>query len=266
MDFTLSANVEDIFLINVATAITATGNTLANVLVGNSYVNTLRGGAGDDTYFVDQTADFIDELANEGIDLVNSTATFILNANVENLTLIGADAINGTGNTLDNTLTGGTGNNSLTGGGGNDTLGGGQGSDTLNGGAGNTSYIFNRDDAVDTIIDTGGADILNFVGANVSYTQLWFKHTGNDLEIDIIGTDDGISKKDAVFIKDWYLSDANKVEKINSGDSYTLNSTDVERLVVAMSTLTPPSFGNTGLPPETFDALELTFFAAWKPS
>lgn len=259
-------NVEDIFLINVATATTATGNALDNVLTGNSFLNTLIGGDGNDTYFIDQTGDVITELANQGTDLVNSTATFILSTNVENLTLIGADAINATGNSLNNALNGGTGNNSIVGGGGNDTLAGGQGNDTLEGGIGDSAYVFIRDDALDTIIETGGVDILSFASADISYTQLWFKHTGNDLEIDIIGTDNGINKKDAVFIKDWYSSDSNKVETINSGDAYTLNSADVERLVQAMSLHTPPEFGNTGLPPETYDALELTFFGTWKPS
>jgi Ca2+-binding RTX toxin-like protein len=56
--------------------------------------------------------------------------TYTLGANVENLTLTGNAAINGTGNALDNVLTGNSGNNTLTGGAGNDTLIGGAGTDT----------------------------------------------------------------------------------------------------------------------------------------
>ena len=53
--------------------------------------------------------------------------TYTLGANVENLTLTGTTAINGTGNALDNVLTGNSANNTLTGGDGNDTLDGGAG-------------------------------------------------------------------------------------------------------------------------------------------
>src|SRR5207344_2212608 len=53
---------------------------------------------------------------------------------VENLTLLGSSAINGTGNTLANVITGNTGTNTLSGGDGNDSLVGGAGNDTLTGG------------------------------------------------------------------------------------------------------------------------------------
>ena len=56
------------------------------------------------------------------IDSVNSSVNFIPAANVENLTLTGAETINGTGNGLANTLNGNTANNLLIGDAGNDTL------------------------------------------------------------------------------------------------------------------------------------------------
>ena len=88
------------------------------------------GGAGNDTYVVDNTADVVTENPSEGTDLVQSSVTYTLAANVENLTLTGTTAINGTGNALDNVLTGNTAANTLTGGAGNDTLSGGTGADT----------------------------------------------------------------------------------------------------------------------------------------
>ena len=137
--YTLAANVENLTLTGT-TAINGTGNTLDNVLIGNSAANTLTGGAGNDTYVV-STGDTVVEAANAGTDTVQSDVTQTLAANVENLTLTGTTAINGTGNTLDNVLTGNSAANTLTGGTGNDTLNGGAGADTLVGGTGNDTYV-----------------------------------------------------------------------------------------------------------------------------
>ncbi|HCZ16815.1 MAG TPA: type I secretion protein, partial [Candidatus Accumulibacter sp.] len=78
--------------------------------------------AGNDTYVIDNTGDVVTENAGEGADLVRSSVSYTLTANVENLTLTGTSALNGTGNTLNNVLTGNSGNNVLSGGTGADTL------------------------------------------------------------------------------------------------------------------------------------------------
>ena len=61
---------------------------------------------------------------------MQSSVSYALGADVENLTLTGTGSINATGNTLANTLTGNAGNNILDGGAGNDTMIGGAGNDT----------------------------------------------------------------------------------------------------------------------------------------
>ena len=125
---TLASNVENLMLLG--TVANGMGNALSNTIIGNSAANTLDGGqgadtligaAGNDTYLVDSTADVVTELLNEGTDLVQASATYTLLANVENLTLTGSNAINGTGNGLNNVLTGNSAANVLTGGSGDDS-------------------------------------------------------------------------------------------------------------------------------------------------
>lgn len=149
VSYSLSAHVENLTLTG-STAINGTGNALNNVFTGNSANNVLTGGQGDDTYVV-TSGDTVIENANEGIDTIQANFTSTLGANVENLTLTGTSRINGTGNTLNNTLIGNTANNSLTGGAGDDRLDGGGGTDTLAGGAGDDYYVI--DDSRDSITE-----------------------------------------------------------------------------------------------------------------
>jgi Ca2+-binding RTX toxin-like protein len=157
--YTLPGEVENLTLTGI-TAINGTGNTVANIITGNTANNTLngstgadqlKGGTGNDTYVVDNTGDVVTELASGGTDLIQSSVTYTLPVEVENLTLTGITAINGTGNTVANIITGNTANNTLSGGAANDTLTGGLGAD---------SFIYNTSAAfatsavgVDTITD-----------------------------------------------------------------------------------------------------------------
>jgi Ca2+-binding RTX toxin-like protein len=180
---TLATNLENLDASNTSTSLfNLTGNTANNILTGNAANNildgstgtdTLIGGLGNDTYVIDSTTDIITELINGGTDLVQSSVTFSL-ANIaylENLTLIGSSAINGTGNTLDNTITGNTGANTLNGGDGNDFLYGGLGNDTLTGGAGVDHFVFNttlnatsnKDTITDFVSGTDKIDLENAI-------------------------------------------------------------------------------------------------------
>ena len=120
-----------------------TGDTKSNLLTGGAGNDTLRGwngadtmngGMGNDSYFVENAGDKVIEAANQGTDSVSSKVTYTLPVNVENLTLTGTLAINGTGNALANVIAGNTANNQLSGLAGNDTISGNGGNDILNGG------------------------------------------------------------------------------------------------------------------------------------
>ncbi|MBM6581019.1 right-handed parallel beta-helix repeat-containing protein [Microvirga sp. BT689] len=140
-----------------------------DTLTGSAGVDTMAGGKGDDTYIVNKDGDVVTEKPNEGTDHVFASAKHTLEANVENLTLTGAAAINGYGNELNNVLTGNAAANNLEGFGGADTIYGGGGTDTLQGGDGNDVYIV--DDAVDLIVEkaNGGLGGYDQVFASVSY-------------------------------------------------------------------------------------------------
>ena len=156
---TSGANVENLTFTGTA-ANTGTGNALNNTIIGNSGNDTLDGGAGndrlegkggDDVFIVDSLSDTVVENAGEGTDTVNASATFTLGANVENLTLTGSTAINGTGNGLANVITGNSNANNLQGLGGDDT------------------FVYNvSDSGSDTIGGGEGTDTLNLTGSNLT--------------------------------------------------------------------------------------------------
>jgi hypothetical protein len=126
------------------------------------------------------------ELAGGGVDTVSSAITTTLSANVENLTLTGLTAINGTGNADANSLVGNTAANVLDGRAGADTLSGGQGNDTY--------VVDNIGDVVVEALNQGTdlvqAGVNHTLAANVenlTLTGTAVEGTGNTLVNVIVG-------------------------------------------------------------------------------
>ncbi|MBZ9674045.1 beta strand repeat-containing protein [Mesorhizobium sp. ES1-3] len=176
---------------------TLNGGAGDDLLDGGTGADIMKGNAGNDTYIVDDAGDQVIEAASEGTDTVLSSVTYtISDADVENLTLTGMAAINGTGNSSNNILTGNAAANLLNGGAGNDTLYGGAGNDVFigmtgndtiyagtgndyaNGGDGDDQFVFQRGDGNDTIDDeldavtTASSDITAASALGVSATGI----------------------------------------------------------------------------------------------
>lgn len=135
-----------------------TGGAGNDTLDGKAGIDAMLGGLGNDSYVADNTGDVVTENSAEGTDKISSKVTYTLPVNVENLTLTGALAIDGTGNNLANTIIGNTAANVLNGDTGNDKLDGGTGANTLTGGAGKDIFKFTTTGHVDMITDFIVAD------------------------------------------------------------------------------------------------------------
>lgn len=177
-DFTLPDNVETLLLgfLIFNKPLIGTGNALDNLIVGNTGNNTLNGmlgadvligDAGDDTFIVDDAAETV--LDASGLDIIHSSINWDLNdsTGVENLLLIGAAAINGTGDAGVNTITGNAAANILDGQDGDDTLNGMGGADAMIGGKGEDVFIV--DNAADTITEVAGEGVADHAQASASF-------------------------------------------------------------------------------------------------
>ena len=158
---TSTSHVENLTLTGTGNT-NATGNGLVNILTGTSGDNILNGGTkadtmigglGSDTYYVDNVGDICTEANVAGTDTVIASVSYVLGSSsyVERLTLSGSGNLNATGNNIVNVITGNAGNNVIDGRGGADTMIGGGGNDTY--------YVDNSGDIV-TEASGQGIDII----------------------------------------------------------------------------------------------------------
>ncbi|NML27864.1 calcium-binding protein [Zoogloea dura] len=199
---------------------TLDGGAGDDLLDGGEGSDLLTGGAGNDTYVVDLAGDVITELAAGGTDTVQASLTYTLGAQLENLTLTGGSALNGTGNALANILIGNANNNTLDGMGGNDTL---------CGGAGNNTYLFGKGDGNDliTAFDDATAGKLNTLlfKSGVTTDDVSLGRSDGDLVITLRGTNDSVTVQD-FFKEDSSANSRNPVQQIqfSGGPTWDLST------------------------------------------
>ena len=165
---------------------------------------------------------------------------------------------------IGNTVTiDGSGTNQVTANGGFNLITAGAGADTLIASGQNNEVIAG---AGQTTIDNGSAaatgpsNELTFL-PGIATDQLWFLQSGNDLRIDVMGTEDEVT------IANWFGSVGNTLNDIATSDGSQIDS-QISQLVQAMATFEtnnpgfdPTAAGNSVVPNDP--TLQTALAAAW---
>ena len=171
-----------------------TGDLRDNLINGLGGNDVIDGAAGNDTIFT-----------GAGSDIVNGGA--------------GEDIISGQSGF--NMLNGDAGDDKIFGGTGQDFINGGEGNDIMSGGAGTDRFIFNTDFGNDRISDfTQGEDLIEFEGTGLTFADLIFTQSGNNV---IISTSAGtIAISNSVVadfdVTDFVFDDPMMMIMVDSGD------------------------------------------------
>ncbi len=197
-----------------------------DIIDGGTGADTMIGGTGNDTYVVENMDDAITENASEGIDEVQSSLSYTLGANIENLFLTGNDAVNGSGNELDNVLIGNSADNVVSGGAGNDTIAGGTGNDTLYGEAGDDTYIYNIGDGLDHIHDSAGNDTLT-MGEGLDFDHTVIRLDSSNVHLRLLDSEYNETSQGVYITRNYDGSISVETISFVNGDSY-----DMSQLVV----------------------------------
>lgn len=98
-------------------------------------------------------------------------------------------------------------------------------------------------------------DALQFMNG-ISVDQLWFSQSGNTLVASVIGTHQEID------VNNWFEGGTNQLQ-IKSGDGHALVNSQLDNLINAMATMTPPAMGQTTLSQDQMTQLKPSLDAAW---
>jgi Ca2+-binding RTX toxin-like protein len=257
---TLSGGAGDDVLFAGAAGSVLSGDAGNDILAGQNGRDTLMGGAGNDLILGgggEDTVSYAYLAAGITLSVLSGGSTTVFAGANDQDTLWNIEhAIGGSGN---DRLVGDGGANTLAGGAGDDVLVGAGGDDMLFGDAGNDRYVFGRGHGQDMVVNRGAdaatTDTLAFE-PGVGFNQLWLSRSGNDLTVQVIGT------QDRVTLKDHFAGLG--IDQIRSGDGRTLLQADVQRLVDAMAGVAAPSIGQTVLTMQQRAALDASLAAVWR--
>jgi hypothetical protein len=157
------------------------------------------------------------------------------------------------GDTLTNihSVVGTTGADTIYGTSAADDLTGGGGNDVLIGNGGNDTYRFAAGAGIDSIengvtsSNTAAGTLV--LGTTLTHAKLWFAQSGNDLQIDVIG-----STTDQVILKGWFSGAYAQLATIQAGDGYSISTAEIAQLTSAMGTY---QSAHTTFNPQTATAL-----------
>jgi hypothetical protein len=294
---TLSGNDStiDVTGANDTLSISGTGNTV-NVSGGSAVIQTngtnaieLLGDASSAS--VDGGSDTIDvNGTNDSLSVIGTGATIGVGDGGSSISLDSGDyqVTAGNGNNSitagdgSDSISVGSGTNTIEIGNGNDTISLGDGTDVLTLGSGddaitlgdgNDTVTLGGDDALTINVAAGDstntASALISSGSSVSSQsnelifaaansdQLWFSRSNNDLLISVIGTSSQID------IAGWFDGNSPAVQSFAAADGKLLTSDDVNALVEAMASFSPPAAGSTALPASYQNQLESVIAANW---
>ena len=213
---------------------TINGRAGDDTLDGGAGDDLLQGGAGKDTLYGGGGADAL--YGGDGDDALDGGAgEDLLHGDAGRDVLYGRDG--------NDTLHGGGDGDTLHGGAGDDVLDGGAGDDALNGGygswngAGNDTYVFGRGYGRDTVFDTdatpGNTDTVR-LNADVAPGDVRLKRIGDDLVLELPGTDDSL------MVKNWFAEAAegvlltqHRVERIEFADGTLWDGAEILRQALA---------------------------------
>ncbi|WP_236682556.1 calcium-binding protein [Francisella philomiragia] len=213
------------------------GNGGNDRLSGGEGDDTLSGGSGNDELRGDEGDDVLH--GGDGYDyLEGGSGNDTLNANRHGGKLLGGsgdDVLSSEWNSVDYSTardSKGTGEFAH--------LEGGEGNDTLKGGWWSDTYVFNKGDGQDVIIENayGSQDgnswlVDNWSGNRARYDKLKFGEgiTAEDLSVERVGNDFVIKVGDSgdqVLVQDWYKHSRHQIEEIEFADGDILSKSDIK--------------------------------------
>ena len=151
-----------------ADTLVAAGAGTDTLVSGSTGTDSLVGGTGNDTFFVNNTADKVTDTSTAASNRISSTVSYTLPTDVNSLIFTGTAALKATGNSGNDSLTANTGADTLVAGSGTDTLVSGiSGTDSLVGGSGNDTFFVNN--TADKVTDTSST-AANSLVSSVTYT------------------------------------------------------------------------------------------------